>query len=73
MSCKNAKSKKKKKEAPSLVDLPKVIATSEEKRVSGAHLERKRKQVKKKKRPQHSEDGKNEDIEKTSTSHIVSN
>ena len=67
-----SKKKKKKKEAPSLVDLPKVIATSEEKRVSGAHLERKRKQVKKKKRPQCSEDGKNEDIEKTSTSHIVS-
>ena len=67
---KNAKSKKKKKkkEAPSLAELPKVITTSEEKRVSGAHLERKRKELKKKKRPQRSEDGKN----KEKISHIVS-
>ena len=67
---KNAKSKKKKKkkEVPSLAELPKVIATSEEKRVSGAHLERKRKELKKKKRPQRSEDGKN----KEKISHIVS-
>ena len=70
---KKAKSKKKKKkEAPSLAELPKVIATSEEKRVSGAHLERKRKELKKKKRPQHSEDGKNKEKVATSTSHIVS-
>ena len=70
---KKAKSKKKKKKkAPSLAELPKVIATSEEKRVSGAHLERKRKQLKKKKRPQRSEDGTNKEKVATSTSHIVS-
>ena len=68
---KKAKSKKK-KEAPSLAELPKVITTSEEKRVSGAHLERKRKELKKKKRPQCSEDGKNKEKVATSTSHIVS-